>query len=77
VTKNFKLTERFRLAVGANAFNVLNHPNFANPVNDVAAGPGQFGQIQSTVNPPTSPLGAFLGADASARIIQLQAKITF
>jgi hypothetical protein len=46
-------------------------------VNDVAAGPGQFGQIQSTVNPPTSPLGAFLGADASARIVQLQAKITF
>src|SRR5208283_3471964 len=62
VLKNFALTERLRFSLGANFFNVLNHPNFANPVNDVA---GQLGSITSTVVPPTSPYGAFVGSAVS------------
>lgn len=74
LTKTFKIAENLRFGVGAQAFNVLNHPNFANPVNDFS-GTG-FGTITSTVAPPTSPFGAFAGV-ASGRIVQLQARITF
>jgi outer membrane receptor protein involved in Fe transport len=85
VTKNFKLTEAMRLGVGANFYNLLNHPNFANPslpangtpMDIGAVGTPQFGAIQQTLSPPTSPIGAFLAGDASYRMIQLNAKITF
>jgi hypothetical protein len=33
--------------------------------------------VVSTVNPPTSILGSFLGGDASPRLIQLTAKFNF
>ena len=75
VSKNFKLTERFALNVGANAFNVFNHPNFANPDNNLAD--STFGQIQTTTAPPTGPYGSFFTGLPSGRIIQLQGKITF
>ena len=75
VTKAIKLTERFKLAVGANFFNILNHPNFDLPVNNVSS--GNLGLIQATVPPPTSPYGAFQTAGVSGRLIQLNAKITF
>jgi len=71
----FKVTERMKLGVGANLYNVFNHPNFANP--DWYLGDPTFGQILSTVSSPTSPYGSFVGAAASGRIIQLNAKITF
>ncbi len=29
--KNFKVGERFNFAIGAQAFNALNHPNFGLP----------------------------------------------
>ena len=32
VNKNFKLTERMAFGIGANLYNVFNHPNFAQPV---------------------------------------------
>jgi hypothetical protein len=61
--------------VGANFYNVLNHPNFDQPVADVAN--PQFGQIINTVSSPTSVLGSGLGGDASPRQIQLTAKFVF
>jgi hypothetical protein len=73
--KSFAVTERTRIGVGANIFNVFNHPNFANPDFDIAS--GTFGNILSTVALPTSPYGSFVGAAASARIIQLNARVTF
>jgi hypothetical protein len=75
VQKNFKLSENTRFGVGANFFNVFNHPNFDIPDPDLAS--TTFGTIINTVNTPTSPLGSFLGADASARVIQLNARFTF
>jgi outer membrane receptor protein involved in Fe transport len=75
LTKNFRLNERFNLGIGANAFNVLNHPNFDLPVNNVNS--GQFGQIVSTVSAATSPYGSFTGSAVSGRVIQLHAKVTF
>ena len=73
--KNFKLSERFLLRVGANFFNVFNHPNFQNPVNDLAS--SSFGQILATVSPATSPYGSFQGAGVSGRLIQMEAHLQF
>jgi hypothetical protein len=76
--KNFRLSplgEAGRISFGITAFNVFNHPNFDQPVGDVAD--PAFGTIFSTVNPPTSIYGSFLGADASPRLLQTQVRLTF
>jgi outer membrane receptor protein involved in Fe transport len=73
--KAFKLTERFRLSVGANAYNVLNHPNFGNPGGALTG--GNLGSYFTTVNPPTSALGSGLGGDAASRSVQLEGRLTF
>ena len=75
ILKNIPITERVRFGVGATAYNIFNHPNFANPVGDISS--GQFGQITSTVVPPTSPYGAFVGSAVSGRILQVQGRLTF
>lgn len=77
IMKDFKipLGENGKFSVGAQFFNLFNHPNFDQPVGDL--GSSQFGQIISTVNSPTSIFGSFLGANASPRIIQLKAGVTF
>ena len=75
VLKNIPITEHILFGLGANAYNVLNHPSFANPIHDTSS--GQFGQIQGTVEPPTSPYGAFVGSAVSGRILQVQARLTF
>ena len=67
--------ESAKFGIGAQFFNILNHPNFAAPVNDLAD--GHFGQVRSTVNPPTSILGSFLGGDASVRLVQIVGKFNF
>ena len=75
VTKNFKLGERVGLAIGANFFNVLNHPNFDLPNNNLSL--GNFGTITNTVSPATSPYGAFLSVPLTGRIVQLNGRFTF
>jgi len=75
ILKNIRLTEHMTLALGANAYNVFNHPNFANPVSDISS--GQFGTIRATVVPPTSPYGAFVGSAVSGRELQVQGRLTF
>ena len=67
--------ESGHLSFGAQFFNLLNHPNFDQPIADVAN--PQFGSIVSTVSVPSSILGNFLGGDASPRIVQLTAKLNF
>jgi len=76
VSKGFSMPgwESGKLKLGAQFFNLFNHPNFGQPTSNVAGSPGL---IQSTVNPPTSILGAFLGGNASPRLIQLNAKFDF
>jgi hypothetical protein len=75
ILKNIPITERVSFGIGANAYNVLNHASFANPVHDISA--GNFGQITSTVEPPTSPYGAFVGSAVSGRLLQVHARLTF
>jgi Carboxypeptidase regulatory-like domain len=67
--------ETAKLGLGAQFFNLFNHPNFESPVNDINS--GSFGQVLDTVNTPTSILGSFLGGDASPRLIQLTMKLNF
>jgi len=71
---DFRIKERLNFGVGATAYNVFNHPNFANPIHDVSS-TSTFGLIQSTVTPPTSPYGAFVGSAVSGRILQLNAQV--
>jgi hypothetical protein len=73
--KNFAVTERMKLQLGANLFNVLNHPNFFTPFNNVAN--PAFGELFATAAQPTTPYGAFQGAGVTGRLIQMQAKLIF
>ena len=76
INKAFALPyEGIKLTVGAVFYNILNHPNFGNPVSDI--GNPSFGQTFNTVSVPTSIYGAGLGGDAAPRIIQLHAKVSF
>jgi hypothetical protein len=73
--KTFSLKERLNFGLGAQAFNVFNHPNFDPP--DTLLGSPQFGQILGMQGVPTSPYGNFLGFDSSVRVVQLSLKLTF
>jgi hypothetical protein len=77
LTKGFKIPhwESANLKVGAQFFNLFNHPNFGQPLADVE-GTG-LGTINSLVSTPTSILGSFLGGDAAPRLIQLKGNFTF
>jgi outer membrane receptor protein involved in Fe transport len=77
VMKGFKVPglESGKVQVGAQGFNVLNHPNFQNPDFDFSS--PTFGSVVSTASPPTSVYGSFLGGDASPRIVQLKAVFQF
>jgi len=73
--KAFALTERFKFTLGANFFNILNHPNFDNPVSNNLS--SSFGSITTAAVSPTTPYGAFASAAEGMRIVQVFGKITF
>jgi len=76
--KRFKVTEHVNFAVGANFYNVFNHPNFQIPFNDVTnIYSAPFGTVTSTSEGPTSIYGAFAGSAVSGRVVQLHARIEF
>ena len=72
--KNFPIGERVKFSLGAQAFNLLNHPNFANPSGNIA---GSLGTISSTVSAPTSPYGSFQGSAVSGRVLVLSGRFMF
>jgi hypothetical protein len=73
--KEFAYKERYKLTVGAYFFNLLNHPNFDLPGNNIAA--GNFGQILSSVSAPSSAYGSFQGSAVSGRLVQMLVKFSF
>jgi outer membrane receptor protein involved in Fe transport len=73
--KTFKFAEGRSIGIGAQAFNVFNHPNFGLP--DANLGDSTFGLISGMAGLPTSPYGTFLGYDSSPRSVQLTAKLVF
>jgi len=83
LTKWFPLSERLKLRIEAQFFNVFNHPNFGLPSMVLAGIPGKpstqtgFGGLTYTTSPPTGLLGVGLGGDSSPRMIALQARLEF
>jgi outer membrane receptor protein involved in Fe transport len=73
--KTFTYRERYRFSIGANFFNLLNHPNFQNPINLNTS--SAFGTINALAVPPTTPYGAFASAAEGMRIAQVFAKFFF
>jgi hypothetical protein len=73
--KTVALGEHARLQFGAQAYNVFNHPNFDQPVGDIAN--PLFGSTVGTVGPPTSLLGAFVGAGSSPRFVEIKGMVRF
>jgi hypothetical protein len=72
--KKFVSTERFNLQLGANAYNIFNHPNFSLPSGNVQS---SLGVISSIAAPPTSPYGSFQSAGVGGRVLQVFGKFTF
>ncbi len=83
LTKWFTLTERLKLRIDGQFFNLFNHPNFGLPVLGYAGLPGKpvtqtgFGALTYTTSPPTGLLGVGLGGDSSPRMIAFQARLEF
>jgi len=75
LTRDFRIKERARLTFGLAGYNVLNHPNFANPSGSVSS--NSFGRITATVTPPTSIYGSFQSGTVSGRVLVLTGKFTF
>jgi hypothetical protein len=70
-SKSTAITERVKLDIRADFFNLFNHAEFANPSTNITS--RNFGRITRTGDPAT-PL---FPIDPKARIIQLAAKFTF
>lgn len=83
LTKWFNLSERLKLRIEGQFFNVFNRVNFGLPSNVYAGVPGKpstqtgFGALTYTVSPPTGLLGVGLGGDSAPRMIALQARLEF
>jgi hypothetical protein len=75
LTKQVVKKEGVNFVVGAQAYNIFNHPNFGNPGSTL--GTGNFGLITNTQAPPTSPYGSFQGAAVTQRLLVVTGKITF
>jgi hypothetical protein len=83
LTKWFPLTERVKLRLEAQFFNLFNHPNFGLPSMVLAGIPGKpstqtgFGALTYTTSPPTGLLGVGLGGDSTPRMIAFQVRLEF
>jgi hypothetical protein len=83
LTKWFSLSERLKLRIDGQFFNVLNHANFALPSDLYAGIPGKpstqvgFGSLTYATSPPTGLLGVGLGGDSSPRMIAMQVRLEF
>ena len=71
VIKNLKFGDRFTLEARGEVFNIMNHPNFSDPVHDLSNGAG-LGVAQFT--PDVEASNPVIGSGGS-RHIQLGAKI--
>ena len=78
--KDFGITERFKLQLRAEVFNVLNHANWENPRNATSGSPS----VQSSIFARTCCVAASLPASATViaigepnRVMQLGLKLNF
>ena len=71
--EDVKITEHVTFSLGAQAYNLFNHANFDQPVNDIAN--PEFGYSTANVGPPTSLLGSFVGAGRSPRFVEIKGSV--
>jgi hypothetical protein len=74
--KEIAVNERARFEIGADAYNLLNHPNFGLPNSDVNKGQ-TLGTITTDVSVPTSIYGTGQGAIVSGRVLVVFGKFIF
>jgi hypothetical protein len=74
--KEIQVTEHTRFEIGADAYNLLNHPNFGLPNSDVNRGQ-TLGTITTDVSVPTSIYGTGQGAIVSGRVLVVYGKFIF
>ena len=74
--KEIKVREQARFEIGADAYNLLNHPNFGLPNADPSKG-STFGTITTDVSVPTSIYGSGQGAIVSGRVLVVYGKFIF
>jgi hypothetical protein len=72
-TKGFKLTERLRLTFRAEAFNVMNHPNFT--TGNLSILSPNFGQSLGVVG--TAATRNVIQNGEGGRVLQLALKLSF
>jgi hypothetical protein len=83
VTRSFALSDRLKLRIDGQFFNIFNHPDFGLPTLVSAGVPDRpstqtgFGALTYTTSPPTGLLGFGLGGDSSPRMITFQARLEF
>ena len=71
-----RLTERQKVELRFEFFNVLNHTNFANPTRNMSS--ANFGRITQTVGTATATFtGTTAGAVGGSRQIQLVLRLSF
>ncbi len=75
IGRKFRFTERFNLQFRADAFNLLNNPNFTNPPGFVEFGPFYL-QSQQMLNQTLGGLNP-LFQEGGPRSLQLSLKLTF
>jgi hypothetical protein len=75
LSRDIRIKERMVLNFGIQAYNVLNHANFANPSGSLSS--SSFGLITTTLGPPTSIYGTGQGAAVSGRLAVLTGRFTF
>jgi len=75
VSKKFYIKEKYAFEFGAQAYNVLNHPNFSNPTASITS--GSLGTTSGDVGPSTSPYGSGQGALVTGRVLVVTGKFTF
>jgi len=75
ILKTFPFRERYKFSLGAEVFNLANHPHFAGPNANIAG--GGLGTITGSVVEPTSPYGSFQGSAFSGRLLVVTGRFNF
>ncbi len=75
ISRTFSIKEKMKFTFGIQAYNALNHANFANPTSSLSS--GSFGKITTTLGPPTSIYGTGQGASVSGRLAVLTGRFDF
>jgi len=76
IARRFALKDRLKLQFRLDFFNIFNHPNFANPDNDIDDGPLFFGLSSQMLNQSLGGLNA-LYQIGGPRSLQASLKLIF